>query len=79
VAGIKPLPRDFTDAEGLLCCPLCTETKKFARLTFLKTPAEQALGIVNEVEVSLNKPFSEEYYLTRYCCCGRRRWIIVFR
>ncbi|RBA10327.1 hypothetical protein FPRO05_14330 [Fusarium proliferatum] len=33
VKGVKPLPRDFLDSEGLLCCPLCPDTKQFEHLS----------------------------------------------
>ncbi|CZR37670.1 uncharacterized protein FPRO_07139 [Fusarium proliferatum ET1] len=33
IKGVKPLPRDFLDSEGLLCCPLCPDTKQFGHLS----------------------------------------------
>ncbi|RSL82139.1 hypothetical protein CDV31_016962 [Fusarium ambrosium] len=32
-AGIKPLPKDFSNSRGLFCCPLCPKIKQFVRLT----------------------------------------------
>ncbi|EXL39878.1 hypothetical protein FOCG_17545 [Fusarium oxysporum f. sp. radicis-lycopersici 26381] len=33
IKGVKPLPRDFLDREGLFCCPLCPDTKQFEHLS----------------------------------------------
>lgn len=34
VKGVKPLPKDFSNSRGLLCCPLCPRIKEYARLIF---------------------------------------------
>ncbi|EXM16494.1 hypothetical protein RAB80_018328 [Fusarium oxysporum f. sp. vasinfectum] len=33
VKGVEPLPHDFKNARGLLCCPLCRRSKEFVRVT----------------------------------------------